>query len=153
MDVFYYWKDIKPDMEAGRVGLFRSSRDKLAELVDGYPDFIWVFKTPVGLKGRVQLMARLRWTDTAVMPLEKASGQSYIFYDPRDVESVRFVDSDRDEAIDAATAWVKRYFPASIRSNFQGENGQLALRGAVLAELNRLGQSLRSEPFVAAAEA
>ncbi len=29
----------------------------------GYPGTIWVFKTPKGMKGRVQLLGRLAWSD------------------------------------------------------------------------------------------
>lgn len=54
MDVFYYWKDYSEDMSAGRIGYFRSSRQKLTELAARFPDNIWVFKTPRGHKGQVQ---------------------------------------------------------------------------------------------------
>ncbi len=69
MNVFYYWKNIAQDLKAGRIGYFKSSRTRFNELADGHPDFIWVFKTPTGLKGQVQLMGRLRWADKAVLPV------------------------------------------------------------------------------------
>lgn len=147
MDVFFYWKDFTEDLKAGRVGSFRSNRDKLAELKDGAPDNIWLFKTPKGHKGRVQLLARLRWTDTPVKPVLREPDQSYIFYDPEHASSVRFCDSATESAIDAASAWVRLHFPTAVRSNFQGENGQQALRGPMIKELERLATTLSTEPF------
>ena len=58
MDIFYYWKDIESDLKAGRLGYFRSSRAKLAEFQAATPDNIWVFKTPKGRKGEIQLNQR-----------------------------------------------------------------------------------------------
>lgn len=147
MDVFYYWKDIEKDLEAGRVGRFRSSRVKLTDLADGFPDNIWVFKTPRGRKGMVQLLARLRWADRATVGFKAEAGQSYIYYDPSHEDSVRFAGSHSESAIEDATSWVRRHFPASVRGNFQGELGQLALRGQMLKELNKLADSLTAEPF------
>ena len=150
MDVFYYWKDIEKDLEAGRVGRFKSSRVKLTELADGFPDYIWVFKTPKGCKGMVQLLARLRWADKATVEFEAEPGQSHIFYDPVHKGSVHFSDGDSEDAIEGTTSWVRRHFPASVRGNFQGELGQLALRGPMLKELNKLAESLASEQFALA---
>lgn len=150
MDVFYYWKGIEKDLEAGRVGRFKSSRAKLTELADGFPDYIWVFKTPKGRKGMVQLLAKLRWADKATIEFKVGPGQSYVFYDPAHEGSVRFTDSDSVGAIEDATSWVRRHFPTSVRGNFQGELGQLALRGPILKELTKLAEYLVPEPFALA---
>jgi len=147
MDVFFYWKDFNEDMKAGHIGWFKAHGDKLAELQDGSPDYLWVFKTPKGLKGQVQLLARLRWVDTAVVPVPKAPGESRVFYDPDHADSVRFLDGGEAPAMAAATDWVRRYFPVAVRSNFQGANGQQALRGPAVQELNKLAKTLTSEPF------
>jgi hypothetical protein len=148
MDVFYYWKDHAADVKAGRIGRFRTSRSKLAELQEGVPDRIWVFKTPKGLKGQVQLLARLRWSDSAVVRMERKADEHYFFYNPQDIQSVSFTDSGTPEAIDAATDWVRRNLPVAIHANFQGENGQHAMRGAMVMELDRWAKTLSSEPFV-----
>jgi hypothetical protein len=152
MDVFYYWKDVKEDLDANRIGCFRSSREKLAEFQDGAPDYLWVFKTPKGLKGQVQLLARLKWTDVPVVPVLRKANENYVFYDPNHAKSVRFTDSSDVAKVDAVSAWVKRHFPATVRSNFQGENGQQALRGEMLRELNGLIKAWPNEPFLATAE-
>lgn len=93
MDVFYYWKNVKEDIYTNRIGWFRSSREKLAEFQDGSPDYLWVFKTPKGLKGQVQLLARLKWVDAPVVPVTRKPGESYVFYDPSNANSVRFIGS------------------------------------------------------------
>ncbi|MBP6096638.1 MAG: hypothetical protein KBF58_05645 [Methyloversatilis sp.] len=151
MDVFYYWKDHAADLKAGRIGRFRTSRSKLAELQEGVPDRIWVFKTPKGLKGQVQLLARLRWSDSAVVRMERKADEHYFFYNPQDIQSVSFTDTGTPEAIDAATDWVRRNLPVAIHANFQGENGQHAMRGAMVMELDRWAKTLSSEPFASIA--
>jgi hypothetical protein len=149
MDVFYYWKDHAADMKAGRIGRFKSTRTKLAELQAGSPDRIWVFKTPKGLKGQVQLLARLSWTDVAVVPIERKPDESYMFYDPNQAHSVSFTDGDQPAAIEAATTWVGANFPRAIHANFQGENGQQALRGSSVKEIERIANTLTAVPFLA----
>jgi hypothetical protein len=150
MDVFYYWKNIDEDLKAGRIGWFRSNKEKLAELQDGAPDLLWVFKTPKGLKGQVQLVAQLVWADAPVAPFTRTPGESYIFYDPTHLKSARFTNSGSAENIEAVTDWVRRNFPGSVKGNFQGTNGQQPLRGAVLRELRDLTADWGKEPFVGA---
>lgn len=41
MDVFYYWKDYKDDIENGMVGRFVSTSKKLGEMNHCPPDHIW----------------------------------------------------------------------------------------------------------------
>lgn len=147
MDVFYCWKNAKEDLDANRIGWFRSSREKLAEFQGGSPDYLWVFKTPKGLQGQVQLLARLKWADVPVVPVSRKPGESYVFYDPSHAKSVRFIESGDAAGVDAASTWVKRHFPAAVRGNFQGENGQQALRGAMVRELNGLIKDWSTEPF------
>lgn len=149
MDVFYYWKDINEDLKTKRIGYFRSNLDRLKEFQDGSPDLIWVFKTPRGLKGQVQLHASLRWTDSPVGPVLRRAGESYMYYDPMHPDSAMFTDSSTPGAIDEATAWVKHHFPSAITGNFQGLNGQHAMRGAAVGELRRMASSLAREPFPA----
>ncbi|HSI60517.1 MAG TPA: hypothetical protein VLA16_23365 [Ideonella sp.] len=148
MDVFFYWKDFSDDLKPDQIGWFKSHGDKLAELQDGAPDYLWVFKTPKGLKGQVQLMARLRWVDTPVVPVPRAPGESRVFYDPGHADSVRYLNSGEAPALAVATDWVRRYFPVAVRSNFQGANGQHALRGPAVQELNKLAKTLAAEPFL-----
>ena len=51
MDVLYYWKDYESDIRQGRIGYFRSAKDKLDELQQRSPDEIWV----VNVESRAKL--------------------------------------------------------------------------------------------------
>ncbi len=147
MDVFYYWKNVNDDIKAGRIGWFRSNQEKLAEFSGGSPDYLWVVKTPIGLKGQVQLIARLKWVDTPVVQVTRKPGESYVFYDPLHKDSVRYIESESAACVSEATDWVQRNFPFAIRGNFQGPNGQQALRGSVLQELRHLTAPWPAAPF------
>lgn len=130
MDVFYYWKDYKDDIENGVVGRFVSTRKKLGEMNQSPPDHIWTFKTPEGRKGQVQLIARLWWSQTGpqgLKPSEKQNIESEMYYEPSDPRSILYDDTGSDEAIKHVTELLKIKFPAAFRSNFRGENGVLAL--------------------------
>lgn len=147
MDVFYYWKDITQDLKAGRIGRFRSDKDKLQELSAGYPDHIWVFKTPTGRKGQLQLKARLHWSSNPPPSFKPEAGAGYIYYDPDHASSIWFSDSDTEPAIDVVTRWAGKHFPSAVQANFQGVNGQHPMRGPVLKELETLAASLLFRPF------
>lgn len=69
MHILYYWKNIDSDLKSGKIGHFRSDKEKLEAFKAGYPDFIWIFKTPKGRVRDVELLARLAWTDTATEPI------------------------------------------------------------------------------------
>ena len=147
MDVFYYWKNHAADVKAGRIGHFKSTADKLKELADGFPDFLWVFKTPHGRKGEVQLLAKLRWADKTTVALKPEPGHAYIHYDPADAQSVAFADSGTSSAVDATSRWVAHHFPRMLTANFQGTAGQEAIRGAALTDLQRLAGKFAGQPF------
>ena len=153
VDVFYYWKNSEQDQKAGRIGAFVSQAERLAELQAGAPDYIWAFKTPRGLKGQLQLLARVRWSDPLRVSQLPSPGESSMYYDPLHADSVRFPTGAAPEAVDAVTAWAGRYFSVAIRANFRGRNGQWALRGVELAELRKLAACFEAEPFDAAGAA
>ncbi|MEO7152479.1 MAG: hypothetical protein ABIX46_12335 [Burkholderiaceae bacterium] len=147
MDVFYYWKDMAEDRKHDRLGRFRSSKEKLNELKANCPDRIWIFRTPPGQKGRLQLLGRLTWSDTPAVPFKPLPGESHILYKPDDPGSVWFEGSDDDALVDAVTLWVRTHFPTAVRANFQGANGQHEMRGAVLQGLESIAQRLAQRPF------
>jgi hypothetical protein len=147
MDVFFYWKDIREDLKAGRTGRFRSNKDKLDDLKAGCPSYIWIFKTPQGQKGRLQLLARLLWSDKPLVAFKPAPNDSHIFYDPDHPKSVWFDGDDDDAPIDAVTTWARTHFPKAVRANFQGANGQHEMRGAALQELVVIAKGMTERPF------
>jgi hypothetical protein len=152
MDVLYYWKDHVADLRMGRIGFFRSAKDKLEQLSGGYPDEIWVVKTPRGRKGEVQLLGRLKWSDTLTVSATLDPQMSHIFYRHDDPCSIWFDEGTAAQHIPKTTAWMRTYFPASVRANFQGSNGQQALLRPALLELRRLTATWPATPFRSAHE-
>jgi len=147
MDVFFHWKDFRDDLKAERIGRLRSSKDKLDDLKAGCPGYIWIFKTPAGQKGRVQLAGRLLWSDKTLIKFTQAPDDSHIFYDPDHAKSVWFDGSDDDAQIEAVTTWARTHFPTAVRANFQGANGQQEMRGHVLQELVSIAKAMTERPF------
>ena len=134
-------------MKEGKVGRFRSSKDRLDELQAGCPNYIWAFKTPAGRKGELQLLARLLWSDKSLFKFTPTSGESQIYYDPDHTDSVWFEGTDCDAELEKTTRWLRSHIPAAHASNFQGVNGQHAMRGLVVSELNSISKTLKTRPF------
>jgi hypothetical protein len=147
MDVLYYWKNHEADMKAGRIGHFKSTVGKVRELSEGFPDFLWVFTTPRGRKGHVQLLAKLKWADRATVKFKPEPNFAYLHYDPNDRQSVIFADAGIDAAVAATSKWALGHFPKMVAANFQGTTGQEALRGAALNELAVLSAAFGAHPF------
>jgi hypothetical protein len=153
MDILYYWKSMESDLTSGKIGHFRSDKEKLEAFKAGYPDFIWIFKTPQGRIRDVELLAKLAWTDSATKGFTPTVGQSAIHYDPRYPRSGRFSSVYSQKNIDRTSDWMKRHFPAAVRANFVGPNGQHELRGESLRELERIAGTWQMEPLLKSAAA
>jgi hypothetical protein len=148
MDILYYWKDIESDLKNGRIGYFKSDKSKLENFKAGYPDFIWIFKTPQGRIRDVELLAKLAWSDTATKGFSPTAGQGAIHYDPKYPRSGRFGSSSSEASIDKTSNWMRRHFPAAVKANYVGPNGQQELRGEALRELQQLAVTWPMEPLV-----
>ena len=147
MDVFYYWKDYAEDVKAARIGRFRSAKDRLSELQAGFPSYIWAFKTPRGKKGQLQLLARLVWSDKPLVPFTPAATDAHMYYDPAHPKSVWFSGSDSEDGVAEASEWVRRHIPSAVSSNYQGTNGQHAMRGGIITELASLSSGFNALQF------
>ncbi|WP_313302024.1 hypothetical protein [Diaphorobacter sp.] len=149
MDVFYYWKNIDQDIKEGRIGWFQSGKEELNKLKARHPNYLWVFKTPPGRKGNLQLFARLAWTDGATTSGAKLrpAGESNIFYDPTNPKSVWYTESDADSAVTEITEWARPHLPQAFTSNFQGKNGQWAIERPQCLELEKIAAKFSSVPF------
>jgi hypothetical protein len=148
MDILYYWKDIESDLKSGKIGHFRSDKGKLETFKAGYPDFIWIFKTPRGRIKDVELLAKLAWTDTATKGFTPTAGQGAIHYDPLYPRSGRFASNSSEASIDKTSNWMRRHFPAAVRANYVGSSGQQELRGEALHELQQIAGTWQMEPLV-----
>lgn len=147
MDVLYYWKDHESDLREGRIGYFRSAKDKLEELQQRAPDDIWVVKTPRGHKGQLQLLGRLVWSDVPTTKVKLSGGESHIHYRADHPRSVWFDEEPAQQRMDEVTAWMRLHHPSSLRANFQGASGQLALDRTASLELRRLTAHWPSQVF------
>jgi hypothetical protein len=150
MDVLYYWKNIEADIKTGKIGHLRADREKFEAFKAGYPDFIWVFKTPQGRVRDVELLARLAWKDAAAKGFTPTVGQAAIHYDPQYPRSGRFASSSSQANIDKTSNWIRRHFPGAVRANFVGAHGQQELRGEALRELQQIASGWPMEPLVQA---
>lgn len=148
MDVFYYWKDFDSDLSEGRLGWLASQRKKLDEVQSRFPDLIWAFRTPKGMKGQLQLVARLAWLKKPAASISPPKAPSAMYYDPAASLTVRFVNSDSGENIQIASSIIRRRFPAAFLANFQGDNGVQALQNDVVRELNEFGKTLATAPLI-----
>jgi hypothetical protein len=63
MDIFYYWQQLEQNLKNGEVGYFGSSNTRIVQLAERLPKRIWVFKTPKGMKGSIQLVGSLLVSD------------------------------------------------------------------------------------------
>jgi hypothetical protein len=140
MDVFYYCKNFDADLAAGRLGALKSSADKVKELTEGQPDYIWAFGTPKGRKAELQLLGRLQWVD-------KRGAADSLAFDADSRGSVLFVDGGSDTAIAQVTDWAGRHFHKMRSARFQGTTGQEAMRGLPLKELEAIAARLTPAPL------
>ena len=153
MHVFYYWKSFDEDLKAGRIGWLKSDRVKLGQMRDRSPDRIWAFRTPRGRKGELQLVAGMKWSDKASVPLAKIEATAVIFYNPKDPTAVRYTESGSDPHIAEVTALMRNQFPKAFAVNFQGENGVQAMDGDFLRRFESMVRNYASAPLVNAAAA
>ncbi len=148
MDVFYYWKKFDEDIKAGRIGWLISDHKRMGEMRADFPDFIWAFCTPHGRKGELQLVARLRWSDTPVVTIPRNDAQSEIYYDPAHKDSRRFIDVDTDAHIREVSSMMRREFPAAFTARFLGNNGLQPMRGDFLRRFRVIAESYPFRPFI-----
>jgi hypothetical protein len=81
------------------------------------------------------------------VPFTPAPGESHMYYDPAHPQSVWFSGSDSEAAVTGVSYWAKRHFPTAVSSNFQGTNGQHAMRGSVISELSSLSENFDALQF------
>lgn len=148
MHVFYYWKSFEEDLKAGRIGWLKSDRVKLGQMRDRSPDRIWAFRTPRGRKGELQLIASMRWSDKASVPLNKIEANAVMFYNPNDPTCVRYTETNKDEYIAQITSLLRNQFPKAFAANFQGENGVQAMDGDFLRRFEATVRNYATVPLV-----
>jgi hypothetical protein len=129
LDIFYYWKDYEKDIKTASttIGRFVSSKDSFEKLNSARPNFIWAFKTPErckpSLQGKVQLIARLVWSEIDIVklpPSKRKRVRSVAYYNPEAKDSVIYNNTDSLASIEHVTNLIKVKFPSVVRANFIG---------------------------------
>jgi hypothetical protein len=137
MDIFYYSQKLEQDLKNGQVDYFGSSSTKILQLAERLPKRIWVFKTPKGMKGSVQLLGSLLVSDEPRVAAQ-TSYPHVIYYDPFSPASVMFTDSDTSQRIQEVSAYFQYRFHSAFSANFQGDAGLQAMESNVVRGLESL---------------
>ncbi|SAL55331.1 hypothetical protein AWB71_02980 [Caballeronia peredens] len=137
MDIFYYWQKLEQDLKNGHIGYFGSNTAKIVELKERLPKRLWVFKTPRGMKGTIQLVGSLLVSEEPKVAVNSGFA-NLVFYDPFSLESVMFADSDTPERIRDVSGLLQYSFHTAFKSNFGGDAGLQPLESNVVRSLDAL---------------
>jgi len=137
MDIFYYWQKLETNLKNREVGYFGSNNSKLSELAGRLPKRIWVFKTPKGMKGSIQLVGSLMVCDEPRVAV-KTDYPNVIYYDPFSPESVIYTDSDTPERISEVSGYFQYRFHTAFSANFNGDAGIQPLEANVVRGLEAM---------------
>jgi hypothetical protein len=137
MDIFYHSQNFEQNLKNGQVGYIASNSPKVTDLKGRIPKRIWIFKTPKGLKGSVQLIGSLLVSDEPKVAVNSAQS-AVIHYDPFSPKSRLFTDSDGAEKIDEVNRLLQYRFHAAFKLRFKGEAGWQALESNVVRELETM---------------
>jgi hypothetical protein len=137
MDIFYYWQKLEQNLKSGEVGYFGSNSTKIVQLAERLPKRIWVFKTPKGMKGSIQLVGSLLVSEEPRVAVA-TDYPNIIHYDPFSAESVIFTDSDTHERISEVSAYFQYRFHTAFSANFNGDAGVQAMESNVVRGLEQM---------------
>jgi hypothetical protein len=137
MDIFYYWQKLETNLKSREVGYFGSNNSKLSELAGRLPKRIWVFKTPKGMKGSIQLVGSLMVCDEPRVAV-KTDYPNVIYYDPFSPESVIYTDSNTPERIAEISGYFQYRFHTAFSANFNGDAGIQPLEANVVRGLEAM---------------
>ena len=137
MDIFYYWQKLEQNLRSGQVGHFGSNNTKIVQLVERLPKRIWVFKTPKGMKGSIQLVGSLLVSNEPRVAV-LTDFANVIYYDPFAPESVMFTDSNTPERIQQVSEYFQYRFHSAFAANFNGDAGVQAMESNVVRGLEML---------------
>ncbi|GJH17207.1 MULTISPECIES: hypothetical protein [Caballeronia] len=137
MDIFYYWQKLESNLKNRELGYFGSNNSKLTEVAERLPKRIWVFKTPRGMKGSIQLMGSLLVCEEPRVAI-KTDYPNVVYYDLFSPESVIYTDSNTPERIAEVSGYFQYRFHTAFSANFQGDSGLQALESNVVRGLESI---------------
>ncbi|GJH14436.1 hypothetical protein CBA19CS11_36380 [Caballeronia novacaledonica] len=137
MDVFYYSQSFEQNVKNGLVGTLGSNSPKMAELAERLPRRIWVFKTPKGMKGSIQLVASMLVSDEPRVAVQ-TDYRKVIYYDVFSPESIVFTDSATPERIQEVSAFFQYRWHTAFAAGFKGDAGLQAIEANIVRGLEAL---------------
>ena len=137
MDIFYYWQKLEQNLKNGEVGFFGSNNTKIVQLAERLPKRIWVFKTPKGMKGSIQLVGSLLVSDEPRVAVN-TEYPYVVYYDPFSPESVIYTDSNTSERIQEVSGYFQYRFHTAFSANFNGDAGVQVMESNVVRGLEAL---------------
>ncbi|SAL76599.1 hypothetical protein AWB71_05276 [Caballeronia peredens] len=148
MDLFYYWKDYVADIRANRIGSLGSDIVDIERMLARRPaDRVWVFKTPEGKMGNLQVLGRLSVVDECPDGCAPSKRHN-VFYDAASPNSLWFTDSGTDERMNEITNILNNRYQAAFRANFRGANGIHEIDADIVAKLKNVTASYASVQFL-----
>jgi hypothetical protein len=102
------------------VGYFGCNNTKIVQLAERLPERIWVFKTPKGMKGAIQLVGSLLVSDEPRVAIN-TEYPHVIYYDPFSPESVIYTNSGTQERISEVSGYFQYRFHSAFSANFNGD--------------------------------
>jgi hypothetical protein len=137
MDIFYHAQSFEQSIRAGSFGLIGSSSPKIVELSQRLPKRIWVFETPKGMKGSIQLVASLLVSETPSVAVQ-TDQPHVIFYDVFSPDSVIFTDSGTLKRTQEVSGYFQYRWHAPFSTSFRGDAGLRAMEADVVRGLESM---------------
>lgn len=134
MDIFYHAQSFEQNIKDGSVGLIGSGSPRIVELSQRLPKRIWVFKTPKGMKGSIQLVASLLVSEEPSVAVQ-TDQPNVIFYDVFSPHSVVFTDSSSLERVQQVSGYFQYRWHAAFSTSFRGDAGLRAMEADVVRGL------------------
>ncbi|MDR5781286.1 hypothetical protein QCE63_17945 [Caballeronia sp. LZ065] len=137
MDIFFHSPSFEQNVRADQVGQFGFNSPKIVELAQRLPKRVWVFKTPRGMKGSIQLVASVLVTDEPTVAVNNEH-KHVLFYDVFSPGSVIYTDSATPERIEEVSAYFQYRWHAAFSSAFKGDAALQPLEANVLRGLEAM---------------
>ncbi|WP_053572309.1 hypothetical protein [Caballeronia cordobensis] len=137
MDIFYHSQSFEQNVKNGVVGLIGSSSQKIVELTQRLPKRVWVFKTPKGMKGSIQLVASLLISEEPTVAVQ-TDQPHVIYYDVFASDSVLFTDSGTLEHIEEVSGHFQYRWHTAFSASFRGDAGLQPMEADVVRGLQAI---------------
>ncbi|SAK82182.1 hypothetical protein AWB78_03995 [Caballeronia calidae] len=137
MDIFYHSQSFEQNVKNGSVGLIGSSSTKIVELSQRLPKLVWVFKTPKGMKGSIQLVASLLISEEPSVAVQ-TDQPHVIYYDAFSPQSVIYTKTGTPDRIDEVSRHFQYRWRTAFSTSFRGDAGLQAMEADVVRGLQAM---------------